>query len=661
MSKLFPHLFEPLKLRHRTLKHRLNFGAHTANMSEGGLPGERHLGYYTERARGGAAMIVVEPMPAHRTGVLTRGNFLHSDDAVIPHFRRITDACHEFGTVMIQQIYHVGQHADFDNSFEPGWSPSGLPSYHDSDGSHAVSEAEIEELVEGFAQAARRAKASGFDGVELFAAYHALIDQFWTPWSNRRDDRWGGSLENRVRFSSEIIKRARGYVGDDFIIGMAVSCDPDIEVALSLEALQEIVAWHDERALIDYVTCGTGSYFDFFKLMPTFLYADKLGVPFAEALKQVTAHARVQAESHIRTPENADYVIAAGQADMVSIVRGQIADPYMAFKAQAGRPEDIRPCISCNQMCWGRRSRDYWISCLVNPSTGREFEWGGEPPVAAAKPRRLLVVGGGPGGLEAARVAAGRGHEVTLAEASHQLGGQFRFAGMQPRRAQILDLIGWYERELAQHQVSVRLNTPMEVDEVRASNADAVVIATGSLPSGTGFQRFWPAADRLPGIDAANVWAVEEVMTRAARPGKRVLLVDDGGNRRGCGTAWHLAEQGHTVTLLTPDAMVAKELMRSAADFPLRRTLKQLGVAFVTDSAVKAWHGDGATIVNLLDGEEQRIAFDALVLATPNVAETTLFDALAGEGLEVHAVGDCVAPRWAVHAIYEGRKLGLAL
>jgi NADPH-dependent 2,4-dienoyl-CoA reductase/sulfur reductase-like enzyme len=333
----------------------------------------------------------------------------------------------------------------------------------------------------------------------------------------------------------------------------------------------------------------------------------------------------------------------------------------MASKAQADRPEDIRPCISCNQMCWGRRSRDYWISCLVNPSTGREFQWGGEPPAPTAEPRRVLVVGGGPGGLEAARVAAGRGHKVTLAEASHQLGGQFRFAGMQPRRGQILDLIGWYEHELAQQQVNVCLNTPMEADEVRASDIEVAIIATGSQPSGTGFQRFWPAADSLPGVDADNVFAVEEIMARAARPGKRVLLVDDGGNWRGCGTAWHLAEQGHTVTLLTPDAMVAKELMRSAADFPLRRTLKQLGVAFLTDSAVKAWHGDGATLVSLLDGTEQRIDFDALVLATPNVAETTLFDALAGEALEVHAVGDCVAPRWAVHAIYEGRKLGLSL
>jgi 2,4-dienoyl-CoA reductase-like NADH-dependent reductase (Old Yellow Enzyme family)/thioredoxin reductase len=661
MSALFPHLFEPLSLRHKTLKHRLNFGAHTANMAEGGLPGERHLGYYTERARGGAAMIVCEPIPAHATGVLTRGNFRHSDDAVIPHFRRITEACHAFGTVMIHQIYHVGQHGDFDNSYEPAWSPSGLPSYHDSDGSHAMSEAEIDEVIEGFAQAARRARESGFDGVELFAAYHALIDQFWTPWSNRRDDRWGGSLENRVRFSSEIIRRIRGYTGDDFIIGMAVNCDPEASAALTLEALQEVVAWHDERGLVDYVTCGTGSYFDFYKLMPTFLYEDKLGPPFAEALKRVVTHARIQAESHIRTPENADYVIASGQADMVSIVRGQIADPHMATKAMEDRPGDVRPCISCNQMCWGRRSRDYWISCLVNPSAGREFQWGGDRFTAAAKPRRVLVVGGGPAGLETARVAAARGHRVTLAEASQRLGGQFRLAGMQPRRAQILDLLDWYEGQLERHQVDVRLNTPMETAEVAAFDADAVVIATGSLPDEGGFQRFGPTPGRIDGLDNANVWSVEDVMSRACRPGKRILLLDDGGNWRGCGTAWHLAEQGHAVTLLTPEGMVGKELARSAADFPLRSVLKRLGVEFVTDSAIRQWHGDGATIVDLLDASERREGYDALILATPNVAETTLIDGLAGSGVEMHTVGDCVAPRWAVHAIYEGRKLGISL
>ena len=209
MSTLFPHLFQPLTLRHKTLKHRLNFGAHTANMAEAGLPGERHLGYYRERALGGAAMIVVEPMPVHRTAVLTRGNFRHGDDAVIPAFRRITEACHEHGTVMIHQLYHVGQHGDWDNSFEASWSPSGLPSYHDCDGSHAMTEAEIEEMIEAYGQAARRAQAAGFDGIELFAAYNALIDQFWSPWNNRRDDRWGGSFENRMRFSSRIVGRIR--------------------------------------------------------------------------------------------------------------------------------------------------------------------------------------------------------------------------------------------------------------------------------------------------------------------------------------------------------------------------------------------------------------------------------------------------------------------
>src|SRR6478736_3988420 len=215
MSDAFPHVFEPLRLRHRTLRSRITFGAHTANMAEDGLPGDRHLAYYRERALGGAGMIVVEPVPVHRTGVLTRGNFRVDDDSVVPHFRRLTDACHEAGdVVMIQQLYHVGQHGDADNSFAPNWSPSGLPSYHDADGSHAMTGAEIEEAIAGFVAAAGRAQASGFDGIEVFAGYNGLVDQFWSTWSNRRTDRWGGSFENRMRFSSEILRRIRERCGD---------------------------------------------------------------------------------------------------------------------------------------------------------------------------------------------------------------------------------------------------------------------------------------------------------------------------------------------------------------------------------------------------------------------------------------------------------------
>ncbi len=454
----FPRLFTPASLRGKPLRNRIVFGAHTANMAENGLPGERHIGYYAERAIGGAGMIVVEPVPVHAAAVLTRGNFRHSDDAVIPHFRKVTDAIKGNGAVAIQQLYHVGQHADQDNAFHPGWSPSGMPSYHDSDGSHAMRESEIEETIEGFVQAARRCHEAGFDGVEVWAAYHGILDQFWTPWSNRRNDTWGGSLENRTRFSRTVIERIRKVCGQDFIIGLSVSDEPDVPVALQRESLAEIVELHDRTGDIDYVTCGVGSYFDFWKLMPTFLYPEKMGSGLSSVLKGVVKHALVTAEAHIRTPENAESVLSEGHADLVSIVRGQIADPHLANKAKEGRPEDVRGCLSCNQMCWGRRSRDYWISCVVNPSAGREFEWGGDRFGLSKSPKSVLVVGGGVAGLEAARAAAEMGHRVTLAEAGAQLGGAFRLAGLQPRRAQILDLIAWYERQLMKLQVEVRLN-----------------------------------------------------------------------------------------------------------------------------------------------------------------------------------------------------------
>lgn len=655
MTHAFPALFQPLQLRHKALRNRIVFGSHTANMSDMGLPGERHRGYYEERARGGVGMIVVEPTPVHRTAVLTRGNFRHSTDEVIPHFRKITDAVHSHGAVICHQLYHVGQHGDFDNSYEPSWSPSGLPSFHDSDGSHAMTEAEIEEIIESFVQAARRAKESGFDGIELFAAYNAIIDQFWLPFNNRRDDRWGGSFENRMRFSRTLMERIRKMAGDDFIIGLAVNMDPTAKVSQTIEQLQEIVAWHDERQLMDYVTCGTGSYFAHQGIIPNVFFADKLGAPHAEALKKVVKFAKVQCESHVRTPENANYVVASGQADTVSIVRGQIADPHLANKAKEGRAEDIRPCLSCNQMCWGRRYRDYWISCLINPSAGREFEWGGDRFVAAAKPKSVLVVGGGLAGLEAARVAAERGHKVTLAEASDKLGGQFRLAGQQPRRQQILDYIDWFERQMARLQVKVMLNMPMDADEARAVAADVVIVATGSLPDGKAFQHGLPEHDALPGIARGNAWSAEDVMSRNARLGKRVIVLDETANWKGGGTALFLAEQGHEVIIVTGAPTVMFEMARTNADGQARERLRQLGARIITDAVMLEWHGDGAT-VRESGAKPERIAADSLVTATTNVSERGLSDELGAA-----AIGDAMAARTAAMAIYEGRKLAMSI
>lgn len=657
----FKHVFQPLTLRHRTLKNRIVFGAHTTNMAQGGLPGDQHLGYYLERAIGGAAMIVVEPVPVHAAAVLTRGNFRHSSDEVIPHFARITEACKAHGTVMIQQLYHVGAHGDWDNSWHANWSPSGGPSYHDNDGSHEMTVAEIEETIQSFVDAAVRCQKAGFDGVEVWAAYHCLLDQFWTPFSNRRTDDWGGSLENRTRLSREIMRRIRAACGDDFIIGLSINDDAEVEVCLSRDEMVEIVALHDAEGLMDYVTVGAGSYFDFYKLLPTFQYPENLGADLAERLKQAGLTARVTAEANIRTPDNANAVIGAGRADLVSIVRGQIADPHLVSKAQADRAGDIRGCLCCNQQCWGRRGRDYYISCLINPSAGHEYLWGGDRFTPTDAPKSVLVVGGGPAGLEAARVAAERGHRVTLAEAGPEIGGQFRLAGLQPRRAQITDLIAWYGRQLDQLGVTVQFNSYLDADEIAAFGADHVILATGSQPAGTGFQKALPHIPTLPGVDRPNVWATEDVMGRAARLGPHVLILDEGGHWKGMGTAWHLAEAGHQVTIVTPDAMIGKELVRSAADFPARRTLAGMGVRFLTETAILEWSDTGARCVSLLTGEEQVIAADTLVLATGNRADPDLPAALRALGVGFAVIGDANAPRLAAAAIYEGRVAGLGL
>jgi len=656
----FPHVFEPLTIRHRTLKSRINFGAHTANMAEGGLPGDRHVGYYRERALGGAGMIVVEPVPVHRTALLTRGNFRHDDDSIIPAFRRLTDTCREANPdiVMIQQLYHVGQHGDADVSFAPNWSPSGLPSYHDADGSHAMTEPEIDEVIAGFVAGARRAQAAGFDGIEIFAAYNALVDQFWTPWSNRRTDAWGGSFDARMRFSCTLLEQIRATCGDDFILGLAVSMHSRSEPALTIDELAEIVAWHDQRRLMDYVTCGTGSYFDFYPIIPVSLYEQQLGVPFAAALKRVVKHAVVQAESHIRTPAAAEAVLAAGEADMVSIVRGQIADPYLVTKAREDRAEDVRPCISCNQLCWGRRSRDYWISCLGNASAGREWRAGDNPPRTEA-PRSVLVVGGGPAGLEAARVSAERGHRVTVLEREPQLGGQFRLAGRQPSRGQILDLLAWFEHRLSVLGVDVRLGTGAGADDVDAFGADDVIVATGSRAPVTGFQRALPMVERMPGTDRPDAVSIQAVLAETVDVGPRVVVVDDVGDWRGLGTALYLAERGHDVTIVTSAAVVGGGLYHSAADGPLRARFSSAGGTMRPGTVVLSWDGEGATVRSGTGDAEERLPADTLVIAETAVAETGLADELRRRGIAFEAIGDCVAPRRASLAIYEGRELAL--
>ncbi len=663
MSEHFPNLFSPLKLGHTTLKNRIVFGAHTPNMSDDGLPGPRHFGYYRERARGGAAMIVVEPSPAHRTGVLTRGNFRHESDEVIPHFRKVTEECKSHGTVMMHQLYHVGGHGDQDNSWEPYWSPSGVPSYHDPWGSHAMTGAEVEELIEAFIQAARRDKDSGFDGTDIFAGYNCLVDQFWSPLTNRRDDKWGGSLENRMRFIAQICDGIRKVNGDDFIIGMTISGAEPHPGGLTIADKQEIISWLDERALVDYFSSGTGSYLNQFGLIvPSFHYGMMLGPPDAAEYKKVVRHAKITAEARVKTPANADQVIGEGSADLVSLVRSQIADPHLANKAREGRVDDIRPCISCNQLCLGRRMRDYYISCLVNPSVSREHEWDGDAVPRAETPRDVLVVGGGPAGMEAARVAAERGHKVRLVERAGELGGQFRLAAGQPERGEVGQFLNWAQGQLEKLQVRVDLRTEMTAEDIASDPADAVVLATGSLPDRKGFQRAYPHIEALPGADQDNVCTAHDVLDGSVVPGTNVLLLDDiNGWLPASGTALHLAQQRHFVTVVTAAEKAAAQMDYSHTGDSMRERFAKFGVEVLLATALESWSGTTARLINLYTGDVEERDFDSLVLATTNRSEDHLSHALAGAPKDVHTIGDAMQARTAAMAIYEARKLAMTL
>ena len=312
-------------------------------------------------------------------------------------------------------------------------------------------------------------------------------------------------------------------------------------------------------------------------------------------------------------------------------------------------------------MCWGRRARDYWISCLINPSAGREFEWGGDRITPAESIKKVLVVGGGPAGMEAARVAAERGHDVTLAEALGDLGGQFRLAGLAPRRGQITELMDWYLRQLEKLGVEVRYFTPMDEQDIAEFGADEVVLATGSLPDGLARQRWLPEAEELPGLTNGKVFSCEEVFRDQADLGKAVIVLDEGGNWRGTGTAWYLADKGHEVTIVTPDPMIGKEMVRSAADIQTRVSLAKLGVHFVLESVIEHWHGDRAELRSLLDGSTSSVNASAIVTATTNSVDNAVELALSDSGIRFHLVGDAAAPRTAAFAFHDGRKIGLSL
>jgi len=663
----------PLTLRGHRLRNRIVFAAHAANLGEEAAPGapplwhlpqERARAYYAARAKGGAAIVVVEPLPVQAEAVWRRASLPSADARLLPHLSALAAAIRQEGALALLQLEHPGANGDFDNAHLPLASPSGGPSHASFHGSRPMSEADIEATLAAFAAAAALAREAGFDGVELGAGARSLFEQFWSPVLNERDDGWAADDARMPRFALRAIERVRGAIGQQGLLGFAMCGQPAPQIGLDAARREALAVALDETGALDYLALGAGSPYAAAAAFPSFLHGDAPARPLARALAGRLRRTAVLLSGGIRNASQAAEILAAGDASLIGLVRPLIADPELPAKAMAGDLAAIRPCIACNQGCVERPARDYATACVVNPVAGQESTGSAHDGELAATRRRVLVVGAGPAGLEAARAAARRGHRVTLVEAAESIGGQLRLIARQPGREAIGALIDWYALELMRLQVTVRLGTTATPALLGAEGAEIVVLATGARPAAVARQRSAPAMDALPGYGGGDCAMVEDVLDGSFQPRGSVLLLDDCNDWKGVGTALLLAERGLAVTLCTAAAVPGKAIAAQGVLGLVRARFKKLGVRELIQAQVIEWQPGRATIRRLLTGELSEEAFDCLVVANTPDRDGRLQAALEAEGphdLPWQAIGDGLAPRNVAAAILEGHRLALSL
>lgn len=654
MSQQFPLLFSPLKVGNVTLRNRIVNTSHVTGFQRDHLPTEQYVHYYVEMAKGGVAMMIMEGTSPHESGVWSLWNV---DDRITPWYQRITKAVHDYGAKMLVQLNHAGakgsERGTVRDTMLPLIGPSAVPMPSPDKSSiipHELEEGEIEELVESYGEAARRCKEGGMDGVEIMMGYGNLIPQFLSPKSNLRTDKYGGNLENRLRFPIEILQRIRQKVGSDFLLGVRMS-DDFLAYSLSLEDMKVIAPHLEATGTIDYINTGAGSTWEWKSLtaaMPPSYYGPGNFVYLATAVKEVVT-LPVIGGGWVNEPALAEKMLDEGKLDLIAMVRELIADPHLPNKAREGRTEDIRPCIACNQSCLGHLWYDLPIGCIYNPVVGREQEWSEMKQAEIRK--RVVVVGGGPAGLEAARVAAERGHKVVLYEKHNRLGGQVEIATKAPQRDNFGEITRYYERQIKKLDVEVRLGIEATAEIVLGDSPEAVVIATGSTP-------YTPD---IPGVEGRNVVSVWDVLEAGVDVGERVVLFDTQGLPQGCCTAEFLADSGKKVEIITGMEYVGKEIERLVWRMLYERLLKK-GVVMSPHTWIREISEDSVVVYNTISGEERVIeGVDTVVLATGAAADDELYRALKGNVKELYAVGDCVAPRDVEAAVYEGHKVARAL
>lgn len=656
MAQQFPRLFSPITIGNMTVRNRIFSSPHYPmgyidRLT--GLPSERLVDYWAAKAKGGIGLI-----GTYLASVDPRGNIFRQPQAV-EAFKRAADAVHQHGAKMICQIAHSGGQGGLAASPQTAWAPSAILMPNmllERQVCHEMTRDEIKETVENYAFAATIAKEAGLDGVGIHGSHGYLITEFMSPHFNRRTDEYGGSLENRMRFPTEVIEAVRDAVGEDFVVGIRINADEFVEGGYTLDDFLEMAPILVKTGNLDYMNVSVGTYTSTATVIDPMYFPLGSFVYCAAAVKQVV-DIPVFARGRITDPVQAEEILANNQADMVSMVRAFIADPEFANKSREGRVDEIRRCIGCNEGCWARGTRDLVIgmtvgmTCTMNPAVGLEGLPGWGELLPATDRKRVMVIGGGPAGLEAARVAALRGHEVSLYDRGSELGGLTLTAAKAPSRDGFLDLGRYYTYQMRLLNVDVHLNTEVTAEAVMEQNPDAVVVATGSVP-------LFPD---IPGANGNNVSEVRQVLNGEVTVGDNVVIIAGDEHMQALSTADFLAEQGKKVEVLSMEYHCGSTLEPCTKQVLYQRLFRK-GVVLTPHTGVREISGDTVIAYNIFSSEERRIeGVDTVIIAYGGREDNAMYYALKDRVREVHVIGDANGVRRVHDATREGAVVGRAL